>query len=45
MHRTTLILPGYHDSDPAHWQTWMQERLPGACRVAGIEWESPILSQ
>lgn len=45
MHRTTLILPGYHGSGPAHWQTWMQERLPGARRVTGIDWEAPILSR
>jgi uncharacterized protein len=45
MHPTTLILPGYHGSGPAHWQSWMQERLPGARRITGIDWEAPILSR
>ncbi len=45
MNQSTLILPGYHGSGPTHWQTWMQDRLPGARRVTGIDWESPILSQ
>ncbi|TCT19431.1 RBBP9/YdeN family alpha/beta hydrolase [Thiobaca trueperi] len=45
MSRTVLILPGYHGSGPTHWQTWMQDRLPGARRVTGIDWASPVLSQ
>lgn len=45
MQQTTLIVPGYHGSGPLHWQTWLQERLPGACRVRGIDWEAPILAR
>lgn len=44
MNQTTLILPGFHGSGPAHWQSWMQDQLPGARRVAGIDWETPVLS-
>ena len=40
---TTLIVPGFHGSGPGHWQTWMESQVGGARRVAGIDWESPIL--
>lgn len=38
-----LIVPGYHGSGDAHWQTWLQQQIPGAKRVAGIDWEQPIV--
>ena len=37
----TLIVPGYHGSGDAHWQTWFEQHLPHARRVDGIDWESP----
>lgn len=43
MSATTLIVPGFHGSGPGHWQTWMESRVGGARRVAGIDWESPVL--
>jgi predicted alpha/beta hydrolase family esterase len=45
MQQSTLIVPGYHGSGPLHWQTWVETRLPGACRVRGIDWEQPILAR
>ena len=30
---TTLIVPGHGGSGPGHWQTWLQERLPGSVRA------------
>ena len=38
-----LIVPGYHGSGDAHWQTWLQQQIPGARRVTGIEWDQPVL--
>lgn len=38
-----LIVPGYHGSGDGHWQTWLQQQLPNAKRVSGIDWERPIL--
>lgn len=38
-----LIVPGYHGSGEAHWQTWLEGELPGAHRVTGIDWEQPVL--
>lgn len=40
-----LIVPGYRGSGPAHWQTWMQQQRPTARRVAGIDWEQPVLAR
>lgn len=45
MHHETLIVPGFHGSGPAHWQSWMEQALPGARRISGIDWEAPILAQ
>jgi predicted alpha/beta hydrolase family esterase len=44
VHHTTLIVPGFHGSGPAHWQSWMEKRLPNARRVSGIDWELPVLA-
>ena len=37
-----LIVPGFHGSGEAHWQTWLEQELPNADRVRGIDWESPV---
>jgi hypothetical protein len=40
---TVLVLPGYGDSGPEHWQTrW--ERRHGYVRVAQDDWERPELA-
>ena len=44
MNHTTLIIPGFHGSGPTHWQTWLEDQLPEARRVSGIDWEAPILT-
>ncbi len=41
----TLIVPGYHGSGEAHWQTWMEQQLPHARRIKGIDWEYPQVEQ
>ncbi len=41
---TTLIVPGYHGSGADHWQTWLEQRVSGARRIGGIDWEAPVLA-
>lgn len=45
MSHTTLIVPGFQGSGPAHWQSWMETRLPDARRIAGVDWALPILAR
>ncbi|MDT8397079.1 MAG: alpha/beta hydrolase [Pseudomonadales bacterium] len=40
----TLIVPGYQGSGPDHWQSWLEERLPGSRRITGIAWDKPVLA-
>jgi predicted alpha/beta hydrolase family esterase len=42
MSATVLVLPGYGDSGPGHWQT-MWERRHGYTRVVQDDWERPEL--
>ncbi|HEY0962443.1 MAG TPA: alpha/beta hydrolase [Pseudomonadales bacterium] len=42
---TLLIVPGYKGSGPDHWQSWLEQQVPGATRVVGIDWNAPILAQ
>ena len=37
----TLILPGLHDSDPAHWQSRWEARDETLLRVVQDDWETP----
>jgi uncharacterized protein len=36
-----LIVPGWRDSEPGHWQSLWEARLPGARRVAQGDWLFP----
>lgn len=38
-----LVIPGLHDSGPAHWQTWLQRQYAGAVRVVQRDWARPEL--
>jgi len=38
---TVLIVPGWRDSGPGHWQTLWAEQLPGAVRVHQDDWITP----
>lgn len=40
-----LIVPGLHDSGPAHWQTWLHALHPAALRVRQDDWSTPDLSR
>lgn len=37
-----LIIPGYTNSGPDHWQTRWQEKLSTARRVGQAEWSKPV---
>jgi predicted alpha/beta hydrolase family esterase len=36
-----VIIPGWRDSPPGHWQSLWAEQLPGAVRVKQDDWVSP----
>jgi predicted alpha/beta hydrolase family esterase len=38
-----LIVPGLHDSGPAHWQSWLQRRARDSRRVQQADWHQPDL--
>lgn len=40
-----LIVPGLHDSGPAHWQTWLQAFDRHAVRVEQRDWSTPDLDR
>jgi predicted alpha/beta hydrolase family esterase len=44
MNNTVFIIPGYHDSEPAHWQSWLQRQIPGSARLSGVDWNWPDLN-
>lgn len=39
---TILIIPGYTNSGPGHWQTRWQSKLSTAQRVEQAEWSKPV---
>lgn len=45
MRQTVLIVPGYRGSGAGHWQTWLEQEVPEARRVSGIDWEAPLLAR
>ena len=40
--RTVVIVPGWRDSGPGHWQSLWAARLPGVVRVVQDDWISPL---
>jgi len=36
-----LIVPGWRNSGPRHWQSYWEQMLPGARRVQQHDWERP----
>ncbi len=43
-HRTVVIVPGWRNSGPGHWQSLWAERLPNAVRVEQDDWITPVKS-
>jgi predicted alpha/beta hydrolase family esterase len=42
---SVLIVPGWGDSGPEHWQTLWEQANPGFRRVAQRDWEHPIKTE
>ena len=40
-----LIVPGYENSGPGHWQSLWEEEMPGAHRVEMPSWDHPVLGE
>lgn len=40
-----LVVPGLHDSGPAHWQSWLQSQYRDADRVLQRDWTDPDLER
>lgn len=40
-----LVVPGLHDSGPAHWQTWLEALNRDALRVTQRDWSDPALDR
>lgn len=40
-----LVIPGLHDSGPAHWQSWLQSFYRDAERVQQRDWSEPHLQR
>ena len=38
---STVIVPGWRNSGPGHWQTLWADRIPGAIRVQQQDWAKP----
>lgn len=36
-----VIVPGWRDSGPGHWQSLWEQRIPGTARVVQDDWASP----
>lgn len=45
MNTRALILPGYNDSDPGHWQSLWQAAQPNFSRVQQRDWDYPVCSE
>src|SRR5690606_34688346 len=39
---TVVIVPGWRNSGPGHWQTLWSNRLPNCIRVEQDDWVSPL---
>lgn len=40
-----LIIPGYQNSGPDHWQSRWEQKLSTARRVEQVEWHKPVLEE
>ena len=42
---TILVLPGWQNSGPQHWQTVWQDQNPAFLRVQQRDWDAPVLAE
>ena len=45
MKTSTLIIPGYANSGPQHWQTLWEEKHPEYKRVHQKDWDHPTVNE
>lgn len=45
MSATVLVLPGYGNSGPLHWQTLWEQSHPGFIRVEQRDWDHPVCDE
>lgn len=38
-----LVIPGLHNSEETHWQSWLERQYRGAKRVKQTDWDTPDL--
>lgn len=43
MNYRVLVVPGFHGSGDAHWQTWLENQLPNIQRIDRVDWEMPVV--
>lgn len=43
MNYRVLVVPGFHGSCEAHWQTWLEKQLPNTQRIDRVDWEMPVV--
>lgn len=42
MESTVVVVPGYEDSDPGHWQSLWCAAHPDYRRLTGLDWSHPV---
>jgi predicted alpha/beta hydrolase family esterase len=40
-----VVVPGLHGSGAGHWQTWLEQQVPGALRAEQDAWSEPDLDR
>jgi len=40
---TILVVPGYQNSGPEHWQSWWEQESPAFQRVEQADWDHPLV--
>lgn len=38
-----ITVPGLNDSGPRHWQSWLEQEVPGSTRIRMTSWAEPDL--
>lgn len=45
MKSTIVIVPGYTNSGPLHWQTLLEHKFANVVRINQLDWENPVREQ
>lgn len=44
MSGTIILVPGYTNSGPEHWQSYIERKFKNVLRVEQLEWDNPVRS-